>query len=65
MNFWERGHSDDLLFMMLVVINAAVTQIKSVSEVRHQTFKRERDLNCILRLLEEESEAVLQCMAPM
>lgn len=33
LTFWERGHSDDLLFMMLVVINAAVTQIKSVSEV--------------------------------
>jgi hypothetical protein len=43
-NFWERGHSDDLLFMMLVVINAAVTQIKSVSEVGHQTFNRENEI---------------------
>lgn len=32
-SFWERGHSDDLLYMVLVVINATVRNIPSVSEI--------------------------------
>ncbi len=32
-SFWDRGHSDDLLYMVLVVINARVKNIPSVSEI--------------------------------
>jgi hypothetical protein len=32
-SFWERGHSDDLLYMILVVLNATVKNIPAVSEI--------------------------------
>lgn len=44
--FWERGHSDDILYMFLVVINGVVTDIPSVSEIlKPVTF---RALQCMI-----------------
>jgi hypothetical protein len=33
LGFWERGHSDDLLYSLLVVINGVITDIPAVSEI--------------------------------
>ncbi len=44
--FWSRGHSDDVLYMVLVVINAVLTDIPAVSEIlKPVTF---RALQCML-----------------
>ena len=44
--FWERGHSDDVLYSVLVVINAVLVDIPAVSEIlKPVTFKA---LQCML-----------------
>lgn len=44
--FWERGHSDDILYCVLVVINAVLVDIPAVSEIlKPVTFQA---LQCML-----------------